>query len=100
MKEEKLKSLENIVTTKMQELIENDPELQVSHKPYDITWGSGAFEGTLCKRNAYDEMTEKVIVSTITTGPDTAELHVNRLWDWRSGGYWDKQKETYDVVNY
>jgi hypothetical protein len=80
-------SLERIVNNKVQELMAKDPALKVT---MNCSIGPCFFEVTLAKENEYKEQTEKYIVHNSITGPNTTDLVIRKLWDWRSGGYWNQ----------
>lgn len=80
-------SLERLVNNKAQELIKKDPALKIT---MNCSIGPCFFEVTLAKVNSDGEQTEKYIVHNSITGPNTTDLMVRKLWDWRSGGYWNK----------
>ena len=91
-------SLERIVNAKAQELIDKDPELKIT---MNCNIGAYFFEVTLAKENKYEEQTEKYIIHNSITGPDTTDLEVHKLWDWRSGGYWNRgSKEIIKNIKY
>lgn len=79
--------LERLVNNKAQELIKKDPDLKVK---INCNIGEYFFEVTLAKENSDGEQTEKYIIHNSVTGPNTTDLAVRKLWDWRSGGYWNK----------
>lgn len=79
--------LERLVNNKAQELIKKDPALKVT---MNCSIGQYFFEVTLAKENFDGEQTEKYVVNNSITGPNTTDLVVRKLWDWRSGGYWNK----------
>lgn len=89
-------SLERLVNNKVQELMAKDPALKIT---MNCSIGPCFFEVTLAKENEYKEQTEKYIVHNSITGPNTTDLVVRKLWDWRSGGYWNKcsNEVTHDI---
>lgn len=93
MNKTKLKRLENAVMSKAQDFMNKDPALKIIYGPIDIACGTGCIEVTLAKENEYHEQTEKIIITNVVTGPNTTEIHTRKLWDWRSGGYWNRQSD-------
>lgn len=91
-------SLERLVNNKAQELIKKDPALKVTT---NCCLSPFFFEVTLAKENSDGEQTEKYIVYNSITGPNTTDLEVHKLWDWRSGGYWNRSsKEVIHNIKY
>lgn len=100
MDKAKLKRLENAVMSKAQDYMNKDPDLKITVGPVDISCGFGCFEVTLAKENEFGEQTEKIILTNLITGPNTTDIHVRKLWDWRSGGYWNKQSDDSWEIKY
>jgi hypothetical protein len=91
-------SLERLVNNKAQELMAKDPDLKVT---MNCSIGKFFFEVTLAKENKYKEQTEKYIIHNSITGPNTTDLEIHKLWDWRSGGYWNRSsKEIIHEIKY
>lgn len=90
--------LEKLVNNKAQELIKKDPDLKVK---INCNIGEYFFEVTLAKENSDGEQIEKYIIHNSITGPNTTDLEVHKLWDWRSGGYWNRSsKEVIRDIKY
>ena len=86
---DKSKLLEKLVFDKAVEIIaKNHLKIVSSHNI-----GKYFFEIILSKKNKYNEDIEKYIIYNCITGPDTTDIEVHRLWDWRSGGYWNRSSK-------
>lgn len=82
--------LEKLVFDKAIGIIAKNPGLKIVS---GCNIGKYFYEITLSKKDKYNEDIEKYIIHNCITGPDTTDIEVHKLWDWRSGGYWNRSSK-------
>ena len=87
---DKTNNIQNLVNNKAQEIIAKNPGLKIT-SGYNI--GKYFYEITLSRKDKDNEDIEKYIIHNCITGPDTTDIEVHKLWDWRSGGYWNRSSK-------